>query len=147
MITLFTIGFTEKPAEKFFTLLKKSGVKEIVDTRINNVSQLAGFAKAADLKYFAKQIAGITYTHNLDFAPTKELLGKYRDKKITWGEYENEYLNLLDIRKIASKINVDRLHNNCLLCSEHSPERCHRRLLAEYLARVKNDIKIVHLID
>ncbi|HYG15410.1 MAG TPA: DUF488 domain-containing protein [Bacteroidia bacterium] len=147
MIKLFTIGFTEKPAEKFFTLLKKAGVKEIVDTRINNVSQLAGFAKASDLKYFAKQIADISYSHNLDFAPTKELLGKYRDKKISWEEYEKAYLNLLDMRKIAAEINIDKLHNNCLLCSEHTPERCHRRLLAEYLARVKNDIKIVHLID
>lgn len=147
MIKLFTIGFTEKPAEKFFTLLQNSGVKEIVDTRLNNVSQLAGFAKANDLKYFAKQIAGISYSHNLDFAPVKELLAKYRDKKISWDEYGQEYLNLLDMRKISGKINIDKLHNNCLLCSEHSPEKCHRRLLAEYLARVKNDIKIIHLID
>jgi len=147
MIKLFTIGFTEKPAEKFFTLLQNAGVKEIVDTRINNVSQLAGFAKASDLKYFAKQIGSISYSHNLDFAPTKELLGKYRDKKISWEEYEKAYLNLLDMRKIAAKINTDKLHNNCLLCSEHTPEKCHRRLLAEYLARVKNDIKIIHLID
>lgn len=88
MIKLFTIGFTEKSAETFFTLLKKAGVKKIIDTRLNNVSQLSGFAKGADLKYFAKAIGDIGYEHNIDLAPTKELLGKYRDKKITWAQWK-----------------------------------------------------------
>ena len=88
------------------------------------------------------------YEHNIDFAPTKELLTKYRDKKskMTWEEYEIDYLNLLDMRKVAQKTNVDLLHENCLLCSEHTPEKCHRRLLAEYLKQVRSDIEIVHLI-
>lgn len=146
MIQLYTIGFTGKPAEKFFNLLTTSGVRKIVDTRINNVSQLAGFAKGADLKFFAKEIGDISYEHNIDFAPTKELLTQYRNKKMTWQEYEVEYLNLLDIRKIASKTNIEKLHENCLLCSEHTPEKCHRRLLAEYLKHVKTDIEIIHLI-
>lgn len=146
MIKLYTIGFTGKPAEKFFNLLRNSDVKKIVDTRINNVSQLAGFAKGSDLKFFAKEIANISYEHNIDFAPTKELLSRYRNKKITWPEYELEYLNLLDIRKIAQKIDIEKLHENCLLCSEHTPEKCHRRLLAEYLKQVKNEIEIIHLI-
>lgn len=102
MIKLYTIGFTGKPAEKFFHLLRDAGVKNIVDTRINNVSQLAGFAKGADLKFFAREIANISYEHNVDFAPTKELLSRYRNKKMSWSEYETEYLNLLDLRKIAS---------------------------------------------
>jgi uncharacterized protein (DUF488 family) len=146
MIKLFTIGFTGKSAETFFNLLRNNRVKKIVDTRINNVSQLAGYAKGSDLKFFAATIGHISYEHNTDLAPTKELLSKYRDKKMTWGEYEIEYLNLLDIRKITQKINVDLLHENCLLCSEHTPEKCHRRLLAEYLKHVRNDIEIIHLI-
>ena len=146
MIKLYTIGFTGKPAEKFFNLLTSSGVKKIVDTRINNVSQLAGFAKGSDLKFFAKEIGDISYEHNIDFAPTKELLTRYRNKKMTWKEYETEYLNLLDMRKVASKTDIGKLHENCLLCSEHTPEKCHRRLLAEYLQHVKNEVEIIHLI-
>jgi uncharacterized protein (DUF488 family) len=125
--------------------LRNNDVKKIVDTRINNVSQLAGFAKGADLKFFANEIGHMGYEHNLDFAPTKELLLRYRDKIMTWEQYEIEYLNLLDIRNIAQKININELHENCLLCSEHTPEKCHRRLLAEYLQHVKNDVEIIHL--
>jgi uncharacterized protein (DUF488 family) len=147
MIKLYTIGFTGKPAETFFTLLKNAAVKKIVDTRLNNVSQLAGFAKGADLKYFAKEIGDISYEHKIDFAPAKELLSKYRNKKISWAEYEIEYLNLLDIRKVAQKTNIESLHENCLLCSEHTPDRCHRRLLAEYLKHTNNEIEIIHLIQ
>lgn len=146
MIKLYTIGFTEKSAEKFFDLLRNNRVKKIVDTRINNVSQLSGFAKGSDLKFFANEIGHMDYEHNIDFAPTKELLSRYRDKNMTWAQYEIEYLNLLDMRKIVHKINIDTLHENCLLCSEHTPEKCHRRLLAEYLQKVRNDIQIIHLI-
>jgi uncharacterized protein (DUF488 family) len=146
MIKLYTIGFTKKPAEIFFNLIKDAGVKKIVDTRINNVSQLAGFAKGTDLKFFAKEIGNISYEHNIDFAPSKELLSRYRNKEMTWLEYETEYLNLLDMRKIAQKTNIEKLHENCFLCSEHTPEKCHRRLLAEYLQHVKGDIEIIHLI-
>lgn len=146
MIKLYTIGFTGKPAEKFFSLLKDAKVQKLVDTRINNVSQLAAFAKYPDLEFFAKEIGNISYEHNIDFAPTRELLSRYREKKISWEEYEIEYLNLLDLRKIASKTNIEKLHENCFLCSEHTPEKCHRRLLAEYLQRVKSDIEIIHLI-
>jgi uncharacterized protein (DUF488 family) len=121
-------------------------VKQIIDTRINNISQLAGFAKGSDLKFFAKEIGDVNYEHNIDFAPTKELLKKYRTKKITWPEYEIEYLNLLDMRHVAQKTDIDKLHENCLLCSEHTPEKCHRRLLAEYLQHVKPQIEIIHLI-
>ena len=146
MIKLYTIGFTGKSAEKFFGLLKKFDVKKIIDTRINNVSQLAGFAKGSDLRFFAMEIGRMSYEHHLDFAPTKELLSKYRDKQISWEEYEIECLNLLDMRKIAQKTDIEKLHENCLLCSEHTPEKCHRRLLAEYLKHVKSDVEIIHLI-
>ena len=145
MIKLYTIGFTGKPAEKFFNLLTNSDVKKVVDTRINNVSQLAGFAKGSDLKFFVKKIGNMGYEHNIDFAPTKELLSRYRDKKMNWQEYEIEYLNLLDMRKVSQKTDIEKLHENCLLCSEHTPEKCHRRLLAEYLKHVRTDIEIIHL--
>jgi uncharacterized protein (DUF488 family) len=146
MIKLFTIGFTNKSAEQFFDLLKNNGVERLVDTRINNVSQLSGFAKGADLRYFAKEIGKIDYIHKVDLAPTKDLLADYRAKKINWKDYEVAYLNLLDSRKIAQKVDVETLHQHCLLCSEHTPEKCHRRLLAEYFQAVRQDIEIVHLI-
>ena len=146
MIKLYTIGFTGKSAEKFFNLLKEAEVEKIIDTRINNVSQLSGFAKGTDLKFFAKEIGNMSYEHEIDFAPTKDLLADYRSKKITWQEYEKEYLNLLDLRKVKSKIEIQKLHKNCLLCSEHTAEKCHRRLLAEYLQQSVNDVEVIHLI-
>jgi uncharacterized protein (DUF488 family) len=147
MIKLFTIGFTGKTAAQFFNLLRNNHVEKLVDTRINNVSQLSGFAKGNDLAFFAREIGNIGYEHELDFAPTKDLLAEYRNKKISWEKYETEYLNLLDRRKIAQKIRVDDLHHNCLLCSEHTPEKCHRRLLAEYLKHSRSDIEIIHLVQ
>lgn len=146
MIKLFTIGFTNKSAAQFFDLLKKNKVAAIVDTRVNNVSQLSGFAKGADLAFFAKEICHIGYAHNLDFAPTKDLLSDYRNHKIDWKKYEAEYLNLLDLRQLKKHVNIEKLHENCLLCSEHTPEKCHRRLLAEYFKAARNDVEIVHLI-
>jgi uncharacterized protein (DUF488 family) len=146
MIKLFTIGFTEKSAEAFFSLLKKGGVKKIIDVRLNNVSQLAGFAKGRDLKYFAKEISNIDYEHNKDLAPTKQLLSDYRDKKVTWAQYEIEYVKILDERKILQGIDFDKLDGSCLLCSEHKPDMCHRRLSAEYLKKVSEEIEIIHLI-
>lgn len=145
MIKLYTIGFTKKNAEKFFGLLKSNEVNKIVDTRINNTSQLSGFAKGNDLKFFAKKLNDIDYKHNLDFAPTKELLSKYRKGDMTWENYEKEYLDLLDFRKVSKKVDVKSLHKNCLLCSEHTAEKCHRRLLAEYFQEVNNDVEIIHL--
>ena len=146
MIKLFTIGFTEKSAETFFGLLKKGGVKKILDTRLNNVSQLAAFAKGKDLKYFAKEIANIEYEHRIDLAPTKELLSDYRNKKVTWEEYEKIYIKTLDDRNIIKKIDFNKLDGSCLLCSEHKPDMCHRRLLAEYLRKANKEIEIMHLI-
>jgi uncharacterized protein (DUF488 family) len=146
MIRLFTIGFTEKSAEQFFNLLKNNGVKKILDIRINNVSQLAGFAKGSDLKYFAKEIGNMSYEHNIELAPTKDMLTRIRNKELSWEEYEVEYLNLIKNRKIEKKIDLLKLDKTCLLCSEHTPEQCHRRLLAEYLKKHNGDIEIFHLI-
>ncbi|MCX6133016.1 MAG: DUF488 domain-containing protein [Ignavibacteriales bacterium] len=145
MIKLFTIGFTNKSAEKFFGLLTKNGVRKVIDTRLNNVSQLAGFSKGSDLQFFLSQIGDINYEHRIDLAPTKELLSGYRAKEMTWANYEEQYLKLLKTRDIAGKMVFEGLDKSCLLCSEHEPDKCHRRLLAEYLQSLRNDIEIVHL--
>jgi uncharacterized protein (DUF488 family) len=145
MIKLFTIGFTEKSAEEFFTLLKRAGVKKILDVRINNVSQLAGFAKGKDLEYFAKSLLNAGYEHNISLAPTKELLKNYRDKKVSWTEYEKQYVAMLDKRQVIKHIDFNGLDGACLLCSEHLPEHCHRRLCAEYLQKANTAITINHL--
>lgn len=147
MIKLFTIGFTEKSAETFFSLLKKGGVKKILDVRLNNVSQLAGFAKGRDLKYFAKEIANIDYEHNIDLAPPEQLLSDYRNKIVTWDEYQKVYIQTLDDRNIIKKIEFNNIDGSCLLCSEHKPDKCHRRLLAEYLHKANTEIEIIHLIE
>lgn len=145
MIKLYTIGFTEKPASRFFQLLEHNKIKKIVDTRVSNNSQLSGFAKGKDLAFFAKQLANIDYEHQIKFAPSKELLGAYRKKEISWEEYAEEYISLLDERDIKDGINLESLNECCLLCSEHTAEKCHRRLLAEYLQELNSDIEIIHL--
>jgi uncharacterized protein (DUF488 family) len=146
MTQLYTIGFTQKSARQFFDLLKTNGVSQLVDTRISNQSQLAGFAKSDDLAFFTQAICGIPYSHQIAYAPTKELLDKYRKKEMDWKTYEVEYLNLLDLRKVAHKTNVENLHCHCFLCSEHTPDKCHRRLLAEYLQAKFSGVQICHLL-
>ncbi len=145
MIKLYTIGFTGKSAQQFFDLLEQHGVKKIIDTRINNTSQLSGFAKGRDLAFFARRLANIGYEHRLDFAPTKELLSGYRKKEIDWADYTDIYLDLLEERRIKERVDLAALHQSCLLCSEHTPDHCHRRLLAEYLQKINPDIEIIHL--
>jgi uncharacterized protein (DUF488 family) len=120
-------------------------VNRIVDTRINNVSQLSGFAKGKDLEFFAQAIGNIDYSHRLDFAPTKVLLEKYRKKEISWDEYAKEYLSLIGSRRIEDSLRKEELDHACLLCSEDLPEKCHRRLLAEYIKDKLPDIEIIHL--
>ncbi|MGD2181887.1 DUF488 family protein [Lusitaniella coriacea] len=145
-LNLFTIGFTKKSAQQFFELLIQSGVKRIVDTRLNNSSQLAGFAKQKDLEYFLKSLGGIEYVHILDFAPTKEILHDYKKKQIDWETYEAQFNHLIAQRSIEKQISPKLLDRACLLCSEAKPHHCHRRLVAEYLQKNLSDsIKIHHL--
>ncbi|HFG4807622.1 TPA: DUF488 domain-containing protein [Salmonella enterica subsp. enterica serovar Enteritidis] len=132
-VKIHTIGFTKKTAEHFFNALKKNGVMRIIDTRLNNYSQLSGFAKAKDLEFFLKKICDIDYVYRSELAPTKKILDNYKDKKITWEQYSIEYLNLMEQRLIASKLSSIDVDKGCLLCSEDKPHHCHRRLLAEYL--------------
>ena len=144
-IDLFTIGFTKKTAKDFFELLTEAGVERIIDTRLNNVSQLSGFAKRQDLKYFLKEIADIEYTHLLDLAPTKDILNPYKKKQTDWQTYEKSFLDLIEQRQIENKVTPDILDGGCLLCSEAKPHYCHRRLVAEYLNNKLGNINICHL--
>lgn len=143
---IFTVGFTKKSAKEFFELLENRGVKRIIDVRLNNTSQLAGFSKGVDLSYFLKKIAGIEYIYRTDLAPTKEILDAYKKKSISWEQYETRFLALLEERE--PQIRETRLFDEaCLLCSEELPERCHRRLVAEYIQKANpaENIEIIHL--
>ena len=142
---LYTIGFTKKSAEDFFELLSSSGAGRLVDVRLKNVSQLAGFAKRDDLEYLVGRLCGMEYVHLPELAPSAELLDDYRKKRIDWPSYQRSFLELLDERRIGELKLRETLDGGCLLCSEHMPERCHRRLVAEYLSQRWGDVEIVHL--
>jgi|SRR5215469_3211945 len=142
---LFTIGFTKKSAETFFTRLKTADVKRLVDVRLNNVSQLAGFTKKDDLRYFAKAICNIEYVHMPALAPTQDMLDEYKKKRGDWRVYERRFLDLINSRRIEETTSREALDGACLLCSEETPDRCHRRLVAEYLKEKWLDIEILHL--
>lgn len=139
-------GFTKKTAAEFFRLLKKDGIKRLVDTRLNNVSQLAGFAKQGDLKYFLKEICGAEYVHEPLLAPTQDILDEFKKKRGSWQVYEDKFLALIRGRAIENRINKNLFDVPAvLLCSEDTPEHCHRRLVAEYLKGKWGDVKITHL--
>ncbi|MGD0384137.1 MAG: DUF488 domain-containing protein [Thermoguttaceae bacterium] len=144
-ITLFTLGFAGKSAKEFFDKLKSSGVRVVVDIRLNNASQLAGFTKKRDLEYFLRAIADINYVHDQDLAPTKEILDDYKKKRIDWNEYESRYRRLIEERRPAKRMKPEDYDRACLLCSEPTAEHCHRRLAAEYLRDEWGNVTIVHL--
>lgn len=145
-IRLFTIGFTKKSAEAFFTKLQKAGVKRLVDVRLNNNSQLAGFSKRDDLAYFLRSIARIEYVHRLDLAPTQDLLDRYKKGDRDWPAYERDFTALIEGRRIETTVPRELLDGACLLCSEDKPHHCHRRLVAEYLRDRWGNVEIEHLI-
>jgi uncharacterized protein (DUF488 family) len=144
-MTLYTIGSGQKTARDFFTLLRNNGVRLVIDIRLANTSQLAGFTKKADLEYFLGAVAGIEYRHMPEFAPTEELMTGYKTKKLSWSEYESEYARLLAERQALAGVSAGMFADACLLCSEPSAGKCHRRLLAEYLAARIPGLEIVHL--
>lgn len=141
---LFTIGFTKTSAEKFFSRLSRARVKKLVDVRLNNVSQLSGFAKKDDLRFFAKTICHAEYEHIPELAPTQDMLDEYKKSKGSWNVYAEKFLNLMARRKIET-IDRYRLEGGCLLCSEDKPHHCHRRLIAEYLKGKWGNVEIEHL--
>jgi uncharacterized protein (DUF488 family) len=142
---LYTIGFTKKSAETFFTRLTNAGVRRLVDVRLNNVSQLAGFTKRDDLRYFTRVICKIDYAHLPDLAPTQDILDAYKKQKGDWGLYERQFLDLMRSRHIEDKVSREMLDGGCLLCSEETPHHCHRRLVAEYLKEHWPDVEIEHI--
>lgn len=143
----YTIGFTRKPAQHFFELLKANRITTLLDVRLNTTSQLAGFAKQADLRYFLRELCQIDYLHLPELAPTKPLLGAYRAGDISWAAYEDRFLNLMAQRNIEKHLDPLILAHGCLLCSEHDPHHCHRRLVVEYLTREwKTPLGVTHLL-
>lgn len=142
---VFTIGFTKKTARKFFETLRQAGTKRVVDVRLNNVSQLAGFAKRDDLAFFLKEICGIDYVHIPDLAPTQIMLDEYKKLRGDWKTYENRFVDLMRERRIEERISKDVIAEGCLLCSEEKPHNCHRRLVAEYLKQHWGNLDIAHL--
>lgn len=144
---LFTIGFTKKTAESFFTKLQRADVRRLVDVRLNNVSQLAGFTKRDDLKYFVRAICDVDYVHIPELAPTQEMLNAYKKHRAAdWTWYEREFLDLMRTRRVESTVSRGLLDRGCLLCSEDKPEHCHRRLVAEYLKQEWGDLEIEHIV-
>lgn len=142
---VFTIGFTKKSAQRFFELLRASGSRRVVDVRLNNVSQLAGFAKKGDLAYFLREICGMDYVHLPELAPTQAMLDAYKKEHRDWATYETSFLELMKKRQIEKTVSKDMIADSCLLCSEDKPHHCHRRLVAEYLRQHWGDLDVVHL--
>jgi len=145
-IDIYTIGFTKKSAETFFNFIKLSNISTLLDVRLNNVSQLAGFAKRDNLKFFLKELCNTDYIHTPELAPTKDMLSAYKKGEISWEAYEDKFLNLMAQRHIERDVKPTLLDHGCLLCSEHEPHLCHRRLVVEYLNENSDlNLKVKHL--
>lgn len=141
-----TIGFTKTTAEKFFDRLINAKVRLLVDVRLNNTSQLSGFAKATDLAYFLSQIGGMRYSHQPDLAPTDAILKSYKKGQIDWVQYEKQFMSLMEKRKVEHRFKTDMFDDACLLCSEDKPHKCHRRLVCDYLnGKWGSTLKVRHL--
>ena len=143
-IQLYTIGFTQKSAEQFFGALRGAQVRTLLDIRINNRSQLAGFAKGGDLAFFLRELCGADYVYVPECAPPKDLLDAFRKDK-NWDAYVAGFLPLIAKRKIETVLTPEQLDRGCLLCSEATPEHCHRRLVAEYLRDRIPGLSVTHL--
>ena len=143
---VFTIGFTKKSAREFFDKLRRPGLVRLLDVRLNNISQLAGFTKRDDLRFFCQSILSIEYRHLPELAPTQEMLDEYKKKAGDWLDYETKFLTLMSERKVEDNIAKELIDGGCLLCSEPTPDNCHRRLVAEYLKRKWGDVEIEHIL-
>lgn len=143
---VYSIGFTKKTAEQFFGLLKRAGIRQVLDVRLNNVSQLAGFTKRDDLQFFAREICAAEYRHEPLLAPTQDILDHYKKEKGSWAEYERKFVALMRQRRIEETLDRSLFSRpTVLLCSEPTPEQCHRRLVLEYLAEKWDEFRIHHL--
>lgn len=143
---IYTIGFTKKSAAEFFEILKVNGIKRLIDVRLNNVSQLAGFTKRDDLAYFLREICGIEYLHEPLLAPTQDMLDAFKKAKGSWQDYEKQFLALMAERKIEESIDPKWFDVPAvLLCSEPTAEHCHRRLVVEYLRAEWHNVEGIDL--
>jgi len=145
-LNLYTIGFTGKSAEQFFTLVSETKASRLIDIRINRTSQLAGFAKEQDLKFFIPQLTNMEYVVREELAPTKDLLASYRRQDIAWEQFAERYEQLLRERLLQNALSLEDFSNSILLCSEKEPEKCHRTLLANILIEQFPSLEIVNLI-
>jgi uncharacterized protein (DUF488 family) len=146
-VKVYTIGFTKKSAERFFGLLKENQIGRLIDIRLKPGGQLAGFAKQDDLAYFLRELVGCEYFHFDLLAPSEDILKTYHQDK-DWERYERQFEALMDERDVLSQLDPTFFAAKpcCLLCSEDTPDQCHRRLVAERLARNWPDVEVVHLI-
>jgi uncharacterized protein (DUF488 family) len=146
-VEIFTIGFTRTTAEDFFERLRSNRIERLLDVRLNNRSQLAGFAKRDDLAYFLRELVGADYEHASLLAPTQDILDDFKKKKeMPWEEYEDRFLSLMKGRKIEDLLKpAEFARRTVLLCSESTPDHCHRRLVAEYLRDCWEDVRVIHL--
>lgn len=144
---IYTIGFTKKKAEDFFKILKHNGIDVILDIRLNNTSQLAGFTKFPNIKYFLNEICNIEYIHDKDFSPAEETLKRYKKKEINWDQYVTEFNYTMQQRNIFKHIENNYIFDKsiCLLCSEAIADNCHRSLVAAKFNEVLEGLKIIHL--
>jgi uncharacterized protein (DUF488 family) len=145
-LQLFTIGFAGTSAAHFFGLLRSARVKRLIDVRLNNTSQLAGFTKMDDLRFFLREICNVEYRHEPLLAPTQDMLDAYKKLKGSWQIYEREFNDLMATRSIEKYLSPESVDLACLLCSEKKAEHCHRRLVAEYLQHHWSDVAITHLV-
>jgi uncharacterized protein (DUF488 family) len=146
MIRIYTIGFAKKGAARFFQLLRQSGIKQLIDVRLHNSSQLSGFAKKDDLQFFLKEICNAEYRYESLLAPSEDILTAYKKNEISWAQYEDQFRELMKKREIVSRLNntIFRIPT-VLLCSEDKPTKCHRRLIAEHLKENWGDTEVIHL--
>jgi uncharacterized protein (DUF488 family) len=145
-LEVYTIGFTKKTARQFFQTLKQNNLKQLLDVRLNNSSQLAGFSKQEDLIYFLHEICGANYLHDPLLAPTQTMLDDYKKKKGDWQLYEEQFLDLMKHRQIEKHLEKTLFNTSTvLLCSEPTAEHCHRRLVLDYLQDFWRDLKVIHL--
>jgi len=134
-LRLFTIGFTRKSAAVFFNTLRGAGVRHLVDIRLRNTSQMAGFTKRDDLDFFVRLILGADYTHLPLLAPSEGILQAYMEDH-DWSRYEHNFQTLLRVRQVGAALSASDFQDACFLCSEPTADKCHRRLVAEHLRDV-----------
>ncbi len=145
IIKIFTLGYAAKNAREFFTILKQAGIKKVIDVRLYNTSQLAGFTKRQDIEYFLQEIVGAEYIHLPIMAPTKQLLNNYKKGLINWQQYEKQFKSIIALRQIEKILLLQDSDMSCFLCSEANADNCHRRLVAQYLAEHWQNVSIHHL--